>query len=289
MGDLGILFCRPGPGSTLEDAFDLEADVADDLGLATHIVVADLVVEREAELACEALPDDAGPLLYRGPILTADAYAELYEAAADRGAYLVVEPAAYEHALYVPEHHDRIADLSPPTAWTESEDIDEALVAARTLGPPPYLLKDHVKSAKEDWEGACYVPPGADANAFREVAEGLLAYRGDRFERGFVIRKFLDLRTSGVRTPERRLPEEHRLFFFEGDLVAHAPYHPLHEPLTDVAPYRVLGDRIDSPFFTADIAFPREGGWIVVEINDGGISVLPESLDPRALYAAFTG
>ncbi len=121
------------------------------------------------------------------------------------------------------------------------------------------------------------------------IAEALLEHRGALFTRGFVIRKFLDLRTSSVRTPERRIPEEHRLFFFEGELICHAPYHDIGDPLTDVAPYRILGARIDSPFFTADIAFRDDGGWVVVEINDGGASSLPEQLDPRQLYGAITG
>lgn len=288
MDDLAILFCRPGPGSTLEDAFELEADAVDALDVGAHIINADLVVDGEAERAVRALPRDMGPLLYRGPILTAEEYAELYEAALERGAELVVDPAAYEHALYVPEHHHAIADLSAPTRWTHGEDIDEAWEAACELGHPPWLLKDHVKSAKEAWLEACFVPAGAGRQEFGRVAEALVEQRAERFERGFVIRKFLDLATSSVRTVERRIPDEHRLFFWEGRLVAHAPYHPIGDPLRDVAPFEVLGSRIDSPFFTADVAFLAEGGWVVVEINDGGVSVLPEDLDPRALYEAIT-
>ena len=159
--------------------------------------------------------------------------------------------------------------------------------AARELGDPPWLLKDHVKSAKEEWLTACFVPEGCGRREFQEIAAALLNHRAERFERGFVIRKFLDLRTSGVRTLERRIPEEHRLFFFEGRLVAHAPYHEIGHPLRDVSEYEQLGSRIRSPFFTADIAFPATGGWTVVEINDGGVSALPEDLDPRALYEAI--
>ncbi|MEZ4338096.1 MAG: ATP-grasp domain-containing protein [Sandaracinaceae bacterium] len=71
------------------------------------------------------------------------------------------------------------------------------------------------------------------------------------------------------------------------ELVAHAPYHPIGEPLRDPRPFEVLGDRIDSPFFTADVAFLASGGWVVVEINDGGVSGLPEDLHPRELYEAL--
>jgi len=285
MNEMGILFCRPGRGSTLEDAFEIEADVVDALEVQTHVVNADLVADGEADLALEAAQLDGGALLYRGPILPAETYEALEDALRFRGVELAVDSVAYEHALYVPEHHDAIEDLSAPTRWTYGTDIGEAWAAALELGDPPWLIKDHVKSAKEQWESACFVPEGATQADFQDVAEGLLEHRGELFERGFVIRKFLDLATSSVRTLERRIPEEHRLFFWQGALVAHAPYHPIVDPLRDTAAFEVLGSRIDSPFFTADVAFLSAGGWVVIEINDGGVSTLPEDLHPRDLYA----
>lgn len=282
-----MLFGRPGPGSTIEDDFETEADVVDALGLQTFPINVDLVLDGEAELAARAVTEDAGSLLYRGPILSAEEYESLYDALADRGAPLLVTPTEMEHALYVPEHHDNIADLAPPTAWTQSDDPADAWEAALELGPGPFVLKDHVKSAKEDWEGACFVPEGADRAEFIQVCRGLREARGDRFERGFVVRRFLELTPSGVRTQARRIPDEHRLFFWNGRLVAHAPYLPVGDPLPDTRPYEVLGERIDSPFFTADIAFPQSGGWVVIEINDGGMSGLPEDLHPRDLFEAL--
>lgn len=287
MSEFGILFCRPGPGSTMEDDFEVEADVVDALEFETHVINADFVVEGDPERAVDVLPADVGRLLYRGPILSAEEYEGLFEALYERGAELIVDPAAYEHGLYVPEHHEVVSDLSAPTRWTFGTDADEAWEAACELGPPPWLLKDHVKSAKEEWETACFVPAGAERCAFVRIAEALLDIRGERFERGFVIRKFLDLATTGVRTQQRRIPDEHRLFFWEGRLVAHAPYLPVGSPLTDTSPFSVIGERIDSPFFTADIAFLTEGGWTIVEINDGGVSTLPEELHPRDLYRAL--
>ncbi|MBZ0116739.1 MAG: ATP-grasp domain-containing protein [Sandaracinaceae bacterium] len=289
MDDLAILFCRPEPGSTMEDAFELEADTVDALDLESFVISADLVVDGEPERAMRKVSRDAGRLLFRGPILTAEEYEALYEAAAERGAELVVDPVAYEHALYVPEHHDAIADLAAPARWTYGEDLDEAWEAARELGDPPWLLKDHVKSVKEQWEDACFVPGGATKQEFMRIAETMVELRGERFARGIVIRKFLELAPSSVRTAERRIPDEHRLFFWEGKLICHAPYHDVGDPLDDVSQFSLLGRRIASPFFTADVAFLRDGGWIVVEINDGGVSSLPEQLDPRALYRAIAG
>jgi len=289
MDELAILFCRPELGSTVEDAFEIEAEAVDALDIPAFVISANLVVDDEPERAVRGLPRNVGRLLYRGPILSAEQYDGLYGAVQERDGQLVVDPAAYEHALYTPEHYESIADLAPPTRWTHASDIEEAFEAARELGDPPWLVKDHIKSAKEEWEDACFIPAGASKADFARVAKRLLELRGDQFARGFVIRKFLDLATSSVRTVERRIPDEHRLFFWEGKIVCHAPYHDIGDRVDDTSDFELLGKRIASPFFTADVAFLSEGeprSWVVVEINDGGVSTLPEQMDPRELYRA---
>jgi hypothetical protein len=83
--------------------------------------------------------------------------------------------------------------------------------------------------------------------------------------------------------------DEHRLVFWEGRLAAHAPYHDVDSTLEDPSRFAFLGDAIDSPFFTADVARLASGGFTIVEINDGGCSVLPEQMDPRDLYRVIFG
>jgi hypothetical protein len=68
-----------------------------------------------------------------------------------------------------------------------------------------------------------------------------------------VIRKFLDLAPSGARTLERRIPDEHRLFFWQGRIVCHAPYHDIGDPLEDVSPSTFVPRR------AAHIARPSAG------------------------------
>lgn len=133
MKEPAVLFCRPEPGSSMEDAFELEADVVDALDIEAFVISADMVVDGEAERAVRRVRRGVGRLLYRGPILTAEEYAALFEALGDRGAELVVDPVAYEHALYVPEHHEAVADLSAPTRWTYGTDVEEAFEAALEL------------------------------------------------------------------------------------------------------------------------------------------------------------
>jgi ATP-grasp domain, R2K clade family 3 len=75
----------------------------------------------------------------------------------------------------------------------------------------------------------------------------------------------------------------------EACLVAHAPDYDVDSTLAEPERFAFLGQTIDSPFFTADVARLERGGVTVVEINDGGCSIFPEQLDPRAFYRAILG
>jgi hypothetical protein len=240
------------------------------------------VVNGEPERALRRLPRPAyRRWLYRGWMLNEEEYTSLHEAMLDRGEELVVDPESFAEAMYIPNYVPLLGDRTAPTRWTEGEDIREAWELALELGPPPWIIKDHMKSAKEQWHRACFIPPGADFDDFRERCERLIEVRGDRFERGIVIRKYLDLATLPGWAPEQRpATDEHRLVFWEGQLVAHAPYYDMESTLPSPSQFEELGDLISSPFFTADVARLAGGGYTVIELNDGGCSTLPEQLDP---------
>jgi ATP-grasp domain, R2K clade family 3 len=285
MGDMAILFGRPLSGQRAEDGFEHEALAAEELGIEGWAIPLEPVVNEEAARALAHLPNPSGRRwLYRGWMLSHEEYTDLYDAMLDRGEQLVVDPASFELATYLPHWAPLLEDHTPPSRWIEGVDLEEAWQATLELGPPPWLIKDHVKSAKEQWHEACYIAPGSDRAAFVEACKALIEHRGDRFERGIVIRHFVDLAPTRYRIPERALAEEHRIVFWQGAPIAHAPYHDMDIVLDDVERFAFIGELIDSPFFTADVARLAEGGWTVVELNDGGSSTLPELLDPRPLY-----
>lgn len=291
MSEVTILFGRPWGDQRAEDRFELDALAAEELGIEAYAIPLDPVVNGDPERALRRLPRaDGRRWLYRGWMLDEDEYTSLHEAIADRGEEMVVDPESFALTTYVPNYHPLLGDRTAPARWTEGEDIREAWELAAELGPPPWIVKDHVKSAKELWHRACFVPEGATYEEFAEVCEQLLSARGDRFERGFVVKKFLDLATLPGWTPEqRRVTDEHRLVFWEGRLVAFAPYLDVDSRLSDPGQFAYLGRVVDSPFFTADVARLASGGYTVIELNDGGSSIFPEQLDPRDLYRAVTG
>jgi len=284
-----ILFGRPRTALT-DDRFELDAYAAEELDIDSYAIPLEPIVDGDPERALAKLPEPRGRTwIYRGWMLSEEEYTALYDAMNDRGESLLVDPGAFADATYAPRYLPLLGAHTAPARWTEDDDIDEAWEIAQELGPPPWIVKDHVKSAKEEWYRACCVREGADREDFRATCARLLELRGDRFERGFVIKKHLDLATLRGTTPERRpVTDEHRLVFVFGDLVAHAPYYDSDDAvLDDPERFAFIGDLIDSPFFTADVSRLRDGGYTIIELNDGGCSNFPEQLDPRTVFRSF--
>jgi hypothetical protein len=269
------------------DTFDVEAEAAEALGVASYQVDLWALLSGNAARALAAVPERGElQLLYRGWMLTEEEYGALDEAVSELGHGLMTTPEQYAAAHYLPNWYPRLAPYTARSVWTAGTDAGEAWEAARVLGPPPWIVKDHVKSAKERWAEACFVPAGATRGDFERICANLVEERGDRFERGLVVRRFLPLKTYG-RTPAGPAHLEFRLFFGRGRLLAAEPYHDFDVEVPDFSAFEALGRRIDSGFFTLDVAMLEDGGWAVVEVNDGGVSGLPPGLDPRELFAAL--
>ena len=286
---LGVLYGR-GHEALFDDRFDIEAHIARDCGLPTDQIDLDEVLSGFGDEALAHLPRPVGRCwVYRGWLLSHDEYELLYEAVLARGDTLAVTPYQLAAAANLPEWAPALGRHTPASVWTDGDDIDEAYeLALEELGPPPWLVKDHLKSARPLWH-ACFVPEGADRDAFHRVCAGLLDFRGDRFEGGFVVRRFVRLATLPFVTENRPVPDEHRLVFWDGRLVAHAPYYDVDTEPVDAERFAWIGEVVESPFFTADVARLEDGGWTVIECNDGGCSGMPEQLDLAALYRAIAG
>jgi hypothetical protein len=269
------------------DTFDVEAEAAEALGIDTYQADLWALLSGNASRALAAVPERGElQLLYRGWMLTEEEYTSLDEAVSDLGHQLMTTPEQYATAHYLPNWYPRLAPYTARSVWTEGTNATEAWHAAQALGPAPWIVKDHVKSAKERWAEACFVPAGATKEDFERTCANLMEERGDRFERGFVVRRYLPLKPFG-RTPAGPAHLEFRLFFGRGRLLAAEPYHDFDVEVPDFTAFEPLGRRIDARFFTLDVAMLEDGGWAVVEVNDGGVSGLPPSLDPRELFAAL--
>ncbi len=278
-----VVFCRPRVSQDQEDGFAWEADVLDAMGVEPRWIEMELVTDGRLEDALDGLPEGAGATLLRSWMLREAEYAALFDALAERGYLLVNDSAAYARTHYLPNVFEAIEPWTTSTRWTDSEDPSDAWAVAQELGAGPFLLKDHVKSAKDDWSCG-WVPAGSDRATFVRICSRFVAHRGDRFERGVVVRSLLPLVPLSTTHGEEPCFDEVRLFFWKGALVAAAPYFDVDRGDDPVPDFGFLADRIDSDFFTVDIARLAAGGWVVLDVGDGAVSTLPSLLDTRALY-----
>ena len=232
-----------------------------------------------------ARPLPPGPALYRGWMVTADRYGQIYQELAERGLQLLTSPAAYRLCHHLPGWYQGLEGLTPTsTFYPDGEGWAPDSVVKR-LGQGPLVVKDYVKSAKHYWHEACFIP---DADSISRVTSKFLELRGEDLEGGLVFRRFLDFQSIGNH-PKSQMPLtlEYRAFAWQGKLFHSdhyweaGDYPPSEPPWADFAqPLQTVA----SPFFTLDVARDTEGRWWIVELGDGQVSGLPPATDPLAFY-----
>jgi hypothetical protein len=268
-----------------DTVFEREFDAARSLGL-TCLLFAEEILSREgAERAVKHLPHgEDSPLLYRGWIWTEDVYRQFYRALSDRGYRLVSTPEQYAEVTYFPNYYPKVREASAEAVWTDTADAYLAWNKSRRLGEGPFVLKDHIKSAKHMWHEACFVPRGAGREQFESIAEALRTEQGKSFNRGFVVKQYVALRTRGPSPREYPMCEEYRLFFWRGKLLVATHYHDQSASRIEWSQFEGLAGRFDAPFFTMDVAETESGTWLIVDMGAGECSSLPPSLTATQFY-----
>ena len=210
-----------------EPIFEHEFDAAQSLGFTCLLFAEEVLSHEGAERAMRQLPDgDGGPLLYRGWIWTEEVYREFYQALLARDYRLVSTPEQYAEVTYFPNYYPKVREVSPEAVWTETADPYLAWCESRKLGDGPFVLKDHIKSAKHIWHDACFVPKGAGREHFESIAEALRNEQGKSFNRGFVVKRYVPLRSRGSSPREYPMCEEYRLYFWQGKLLVASQPQP---------------------------------------------------------------
>ena len=283
-----ILFCYLNEeGFSQPIDWKEEADAAEECGFRCHSFSYDLFWEGQIDAALDELPDGEGTeILYRGWMMPEDEYSLLEDGLSNRNYRLMTATHEYRETLLMPNYFELVEEFTMPCLWTDDPDIDEAWELAQSLGKGPWIVRDHMKSAKEAWLEACYVPEGADYDQFKSVCEELRNRREPYFTNGYVIRPFVPLNNYTAHWTGAPVSEEYRMIFWHGKPILTFPYHDLgsKEQTPDLSHYHCLGDKIDSRFFVADVAVTEAGDPILIELNSGGIAGFPPQMHPIEFY-----
>lgn len=185
------------------------------------------------------------PVLYRGWMLTPDAYALLQAAIESKGGVMITSSDQYRLCHYLPEWYPSCEAFTPETVFL-GKDADFSILTDK--GWPGYFVKDYVKSLTTS--------RGSIARTVDEIPEIVALvekYRG-QIEGGVCVRRLEDLR------PET----EERFFVFQGK--------PFGREGTVPEIVQRIAERIDSPFFSVDIVLAQDGTPRLIELGDGQVS-----------------
>jgi hypothetical protein len=152
----------------------------------------------------------------------------------------------------------------------------------------PFVVKGRLNSIKHRWKSHMFAKTKRRAI---EIGKELAQDSNIR-EQGVIYRKYVPLVTYEVGLHDLRYTNEWRLFYLGDIRLSHGYYWSLAENVVE----RTLSqegldfaDRVakitskHTRFFTLDIAEKEEGGWILIEVNDGQSSALSEN-DAHVLY-----
>ncbi len=167
-----IVPCDPLNPRRADPHFADDFDAARAAGWTVGLIDHDSVVAGRAGAALARVGRHDGPLLYRGWMIDAVAYAQLADALAGRGLRLRVSPERYRAAHELPGWVDLAVGLTADTVWAPGLELSVLDALAFRLGSGPAVLRDFVKSAKHHWDEAVFVPDVADRGTLHRVAPG---------------------------------------------------------------------------------------------------------------------
>ena len=288
-----ILFpSLPFQPDEIDADFEVEQAAAVATGFVTALVDHTRVTRGDTVDAVSWVPRDSGPCIYRGWMLKAAEYADMYAALADRGALLRTTAAAYRTCHHLPDNYPFIEGHTPRSTWAPLDgDPTRVWIAdlVASFGDGPLVVKDYVKSQKHYWAEACFIPCASDLTTVERVTRRFIELQGEDLNIGLVYRAFVPLKIAGMH-PRSGMPlaEEFRIFWAGGEpLLVHRYWGDLVEldvslPVEELAP---LAATIPSEFFTMDVAMRKDGQWTIVELGDGQVAGLPAAELAPTFYA----
>ena len=292
-----ILFCSDMLTPRAVDlAYGTEHEAAQRAGFATALLNYErLVSDEDAIRAMPRAPlaDLPMPIIYRGWMLPAAAYARLAEAVAGGGGELLTTPERYRATHELPGWYHLLADVTPQTVWMplapgSAPDVAALLALLAPFGHGPVLLKDFVKSRKDEWLEACFIPSASDTAAVERVVTTFVERQGDGLAGGLVFRAFEPFAAApGAGPGGRPRTVEARCWFLDGRCVATSSAWSDAATQPPLQWCEELAARVPGRFFTMDVAQRADGIWRVIELGDGQVAGLPEEVDVDAFYQAL--
>jgi hypothetical protein len=291
-----ILFCSDPLNKNIVDIdYEREYQIAKKLGFQAELIsLEDLLYMGDSASAIKKVTKngDQEIAIYRGWMLTPEMYELLYQALVKKNIFLINSPVEYKHCHYLPESYPVIEKFTPKSTWISKNEIDENFSSIfekiKIFSNHPIMIKDYVKSRKHDWEEACFIPDASDKEKVEKSVRKFIQLQDTELNEGIVFREFLNLEfLTKHHKSNMPLSKEFRIFFLH-----HKPMMTFYywdegdygNILPDLTPFLEVAKKINSNFFTMDVAKIENGDWTIIELGDGQVSGLPDHADLESFY-----
>ncbi len=292
-----VLFCC-NPLDSKEVDFDYlgEYNAAKNQGFDVRLInFEELVNNNNPIAAIRKIPMMSEPQIavFRGWMMKPNKYEELYNVLLTKNIKLINSPYAYKHCHYLPEAYELVRVCTPKTVWVSKEtlnkDFESIHRVLQVFGESPVIVKDYVKSRKHEWFEACYIQNASDVDKVNNVVKKFIELQGDDLNEGIVFREFINLEFLDNHIKSNMpLSKEFRVFFVDGEpayLVNYWDEGEYGDIMPELKPFLNVAKKIQSKFFTMDIAKVENGGWIIMELGDGQVSGLPNCADLKCFFS----
>lgn len=270
--------------------YEREFEAAGEAGFAREVYSLEELRAGDVDAALlrlDAASTKGEQILHRGWMMSDTLYRALFDGLRAKGYQPITNPEDYAQSHYLPNAYPMIAGLTAESRWIAGRDVEAAWIIFQEMGKPAAIVKDYVKSAKHRWNEACFIPEGATRGRFGEIIAAFLEARGNLFEKGIVLRKFQKFVKLQEDLRGQPVHEEYRLFMWGGRLLAATPALRGEGPFENLAEWETIAQRFQNQFISMDVVRHENGGWMIVEVGDGGVSGLPDSIDTGEFYKSL--
>lgn len=292
-----VLFCsEPFAPSRVDAAYEREFAAARAANLTVELINFEALARGEGASAVRRVkPSDSEEIVvYRGWMLKPDVYAQFFAALKAKNLVLINSPQAYRHCHYLPESLPIIKDHTPATVTVKLDggfDLEQIMPMLASFGDKPLVLKDYVKSRKHEWAEACFIRSASDKRAVERTVNRFVELQGEDLNEGLVFREFVEFQSLGTH-PKSGMPltKEFRLIFLDGELIDAFAYWDEGDYGDTGLPEGLFGAiarRVESRFFTMDVAQRVDGEWMIVELGDAQVAGLPDNADAAKFYQSL--
>jgi hypothetical protein len=214
--------------------------------------------------------------LYRGWMLQAEKYDQLYKELKNYNLLLETTPECYKKMHIFPEIYESIKENTARMLIYPEGSVIRVDEIKRNFDI--FMVKDYVKSVK-DTDFPKYFESSITQSEFDEDIKKFRNLRGYNFTGGICIKEYLHLRKYNGKTNEYRV-------FYDNYKFGTVCRNSMQENDTPEPPDCLIEKyaNLGSPFYTIDYAELEDGSWKIIEAGDGGVSGLSAGQDEADFY-----